>query len=103
MLTGSGQVLLLAGAVDGELAFGLGRGDQIVHTVKIAGILALRLGFRRRGGGLPGSGCRGSGRGSFCLAAAGSKGQNHDQSQKQRKILLHIHFPPFVKIPGPPG
>ena len=35
MLTGSGQIIFLAGAIDDQLALCLGSGNQIVHALSL--------------------------------------------------------------------
>ena len=77
VLAGSGQILLLAGAVDGQLALGLCRGDQVLHAgevlriLRVAVVVTLLIVSRR------------------VVAAAGCQRQSHDQRQQKCKKLLH--------------
>ena len=90
MLAGGGEVLFLAGAVDGQLALGLRRGDEIFHGISFGcGLFGRGLGFRSGGFG---------GGGSFGRAAAGSKSEHHDQRQKQCQILFHFRILHFVML-----
>ena len=90
MLAGGGEVFFLAGAVDGQLALGLRRGDEIFHGISFGcGLFGRGLGFRSGGFG---------GGGSFGRAAAGSKSEHHDQRQKQCQILFHFRILHFVML-----
>ena len=81
VLARGGQILLLAGTVDDQLALGLCRGDQILHAVEILGIgsgvaiaaALLRVIGRR-------------------LVTAGDQTQRHDQRQQKCEKLLHSIF-----------
>jgi hypothetical protein len=65
VLAGRGEVVLLAGAVDNDLALGLGRGDQIIHAVRIRGALAEH-----------------------------AQREDHGQDEHERQCLFHI-IPPI--------
>ena len=76
VLAGSGQILLLAGAVHHQLTLGLGSGDQLVHAREILGIgSVVAVGLRL-----------------VLLLAAGHQAQSHDQRQQKSKKLLHNKF-----------
>ena len=72
LVAGGGEVVLLAGAVNNELAFSLCRGNEIAVAVGLVG-----------GGGFRGS------------LGACDKRKDHDHSQKQSQQFLHFIFPPI--------
>ena len=80
VLTGGGEVLLLAGAVDHELALGLGGVDE-------AGLFGALLIVS---GGL----------GVVLLAAAGDQAERHHQAEEQSNELFHANFPPIQNLSG---
>ncbi len=77
LLAGGGQVLLLAGAVDHQLALGLGGVNQLLH-----GVAGRGAGVGLGAAGLAaGSGLRAGGA-LFPASAAGGQGQHHGRGQQ---------------------
>ena len=92
VLAGSGQILFLAGTVDGQLAFGLSVSNQLIHAgevlriLRVAVVVALLIVSRS------------------LVAATGDKTKSHHQGKQKRKKLLHtkilhVKFPRPIEIP----
>ena len=78
LLAGSGQVLFLAGAVDHQLALGLGGVNQVGHGVGGGSAGSGGIACRRGITGSGGIACRAS------ASAAGGQGQDHCRGQQRR-------------------
>ena len=74
-IAGSGKILFLAAAVNGELTFGLSGSDEIFHTSKA---LRIGLGFLLTA--------------VVLVAAADHQGEDHDDSKQHRQCFFHFCF-----------